>query len=445
MIGVPGKYLEYRIVLKRKLANNESSQHRVDQIEWNVPKSVTNLMWDYTDDPFYFSNKPEELNGGSFNVLWVEILQNDHWIPIMCRCPVHALLLLSSFDQLDTFSVNIVGCYNCGLFSVCNSCAKGGDHACSASCQLPKRESYVQLNTRPGLIEWCNAELSKHSHFFGEEDYELNSSTQIASELVDAAMMAEVLEESFPSVCRDSTTTIDVSKVNLPDLQPSPMMEKLYEVVRTNPLNSVFFSGPEQLSLGWFEAKFGILTGTDVHIVTNGQHRTKLMLGYDKRHKIRKEYINNSMLMGIQCEDHVRLALEKHYGFPIMKPSLVYAVNEHEKWLGASPDGIAFDVNGEAQFCVEIKTRTRVDTVQAAPKKAEMTQIQTQMACTGLKFCHYCQYCPDSKTIIVKVIPFSRSWWSNARPTIHAWWFSNILNKPEFDDEPIPPQPRKKY
>lgn len=102
-------------------------------------------------------------------------------------------------------------------------------------------------------------------------------------------------------------------------------------------------------------------------------------------------FTNAAMQWGTDQEPHARRAYAERFGVEVSE--IGFVDHPEIEWFGASPDGL---VGGSG--LVEIKapqTATHLETLQSGKIPAKyITQMQTQMACSGRAWCDFVSWDP---------------------------------------------------
>lgn len=168
----------------------------------------------------------------------------------------------------------------------------------------------------------------------------------------------------------------------------------------------------EQRTEEWFAARLGKVTASRVADVlakiksgeSASRKNYKMELVVQRlTNKVGESFTNAAMEWGTEQEPFARMAYEAHTGTFVKEDGFV----DHPtiEGFGCSPDGIV----GEG--LIEIKcpnTATHIETVleNKAPSKY-IPQMQSQMACTGAKWCDFVSFDPrtpeDLQLFIIRV------------------------------------------
>ena len=168
----------------------------------------------------------------------------------------------------------------------------------------------------------------------------------------------------------------------------------------------------EQRTEEWFAARLGKVTASRVADVlakiksgeSASRKNYKMELVVQRlTNKVGESFTNAAMEWGTEQEPFARMAYEAHTGTFVKEEGFV----DHPtiEGFGCSPDGIV----GEG--LIEIKcpnTATHIETVleNKAPSKY-IPQMQSQMACTGAKWCDFVSFDPrvpeDLQLFVVRV------------------------------------------
>ena len=168
----------------------------------------------------------------------------------------------------------------------------------------------------------------------------------------------------------------------------------------------------QQRSKEWHEARRNRLTASDYANAAGlvGAYQSRARTWAVKLGEIEIE-INPAMQFGIDNEENARDDYEIATG-NISMPTGFY-IHPLNDWRGASPDGI---IGGETLHEVKCRATTPYEDVSSL----HFCQIQGQLACTGLKRCHYQSWTPDSQRIWE--VAFNPEYWEWLVPYLQEFW-----------------------
>jgi len=162
----------------------------------------------------------------------------------------------------------------------------------------------------------------------------------------------------------------------------------------------------------WYEARRNRLTASDF------ANAAGLVGAYQSRAHVFKVKVgvivvevSLPMMFGIEHEEDARDDYEIATG-NISMPTGFHVHSDHD-WLGASPDGI---IGGTILH--EAKCRATEPYESISP--LHFCQVQGQLACTGLKECHYQSWTPDSQRIWR--IEYDPEYWEWIFPYLQEFW-----------------------
>ena len=173
---------------------------------------------------------------------------------------------------------------------------------------------------------------------------------------------------------------------------------------RFNALEPIPFAGMVDLAISqgteeWRKLRLGKVTASRVADVMSkiksgesaGRKNYKMDLVVERLTNIpTSSFSNSAMAWGTETEPLARMAYEAFKGVFVNQVAFV----EHPtiEWFGCSPDGTIED------GLIEIKcpnTSTHIDYLLAGvPPSKYIPQMQTQMACTGAKWCDFVSFDP---------------------------------------------------
>lgn len=149
--------------------------------------------------------------------------------------------------------------------------------------------------------------------------------------------------------------------------------------------------------LAWRKTK---VTATDAAIIMGlNPFKTPYKLWQQKLGLIPPDKITDKMLEGQELEPEAR----KFYSFISCTIEPLVVINNDFPWQAASLDGITIE-EGREEFLVEIKCGKHAYEVAPEVPSYYYTQIQHQLAVTGLHYCDYFCYRNDKEfhNVIVK-------------------------------------------
>ena len=169
-----------------------------------------------------------------------------------------------------------------------------------------------------------------------------------------------------------------------------------------------------QGSDAWFAQRLGKVTASRVADViaktktgysTSRDNYMAQLVCERMTNTVAESYSNSAMAWGTETEPLARAAYEAHADVLVDEVAMI--PHPTIEAAGASPDGIVGDIG-----LLEIKcpnTATHIDTLlsQTVPSKYN-TQMQWQMACTGLQWCDFVSFDPrmtDGLQLFVKRVP----------------------------------------
>lgn len=145
----------------------------------------------------------------------------------------------------------------------------------------------------------------------------------------------------------------------------------------------------------WFQDRLGRVTASNVYkVMSKGETRKTYMydLLAERLHGKQDSFTNEHMLRGIELEPEAKAAYSIELGVFIDDVGFV----EHPSILnfGASPDGLIGDDGLIETKCPKLTTHLK--TIADEKIKSEyLYQMQTQLACTGRKWCDFVSYYPN--------------------------------------------------
>jgi len=194
----------------------------------------------------------------------------------------------------------------------------------------------------------------------------------------------------------------------------------------------------EQRTKEWFEQRRGKITGS-VSGSALGMNKylspAKLLRRMVREfHGADNEFSGNiSTEYGALHEPMAMLAYSQETGNAIHEIGFIVA-QEHE-WLGASPDGLVFDVNGPVVLEIKCPFGMRNDenpvfkTAQEQPHY--YAQMQIEMFCAQASLCHFYQW--SEKGSKLEVVPANQHWLRENIPKLKDFYdlFLSEINNPE--------------
>jgi len=168
----------------------------------------------------------------------------------------------------------------------------------------------------------------------------------------------------------------------------------------------------QQRSEGWHEARRGRLTASDFANAAGlvGAYQSRAGTWGVKIDAIDVE-VTPPMQFGIDNEENARDDYEIATGN--ISIATGFYIHPSNDWLGASPDGI---IGGEVLH--EAKCRATTPYEDVSP--LHFCQIQGQLACTGLKRCHYQSWTPDAQRIWE--VDFNEDYFKWLLPYLEDFW-----------------------
>ena len=173
---------------------------------------------------------------------------------------------------------------------------------------------------------------------------------------------------------------------------------------RLNSLEPIPFAGMIDLEIKqgteeWHQIRLGKVTASRVSDVMSkiksgesaGRKNYKMDLVVERlTNTPTSSFTNAAMAWGTETEPLARMAYEVHSGNFV--ETVAFIQHPSIEWFGCSPDGLV----GEG--LIEIKcpnTATHIDYLLAGvPPAKYVPQMQTQMACTGAKWCDFVSFDP---------------------------------------------------
>ena len=174
---------------------------------------------------------------------------------------------------------------------------------------------------------------------------------------------------------------------------------------RLNSLEPIPFAGMIDLEIKqgteeWHQIRLGKVTASRVSDVMSkiksgesaGRKNYKMDLVVERlTNTPTSSFTNAAMAWGTETEPLARMAYEVHSGNFV--ETVAFIQHPSIEWFGCSPDGL---IGSEGNL--EIKcpnTSTHIDYLLAGvPPAKYVPQMQTQMACTGAKWCDFVSFDP---------------------------------------------------
>ena len=174
---------------------------------------------------------------------------------------------------------------------------------------------------------------------------------------------------------------------------------------RLNSLEPIPFAGMIDLEIKqgteeWHQIRLGKVTASRVSDVMSkiksgesaGRKNYKMDLVVERlTNTPTSSFTNSAMAWGTETEPLARMAYEVHSGNFV--ETVAFIQHPSIEWFGCSPDGL---IGSEGNL--EIKcpnTSTHIDYLLAGvPPAKYVPQMQTQMACTGAKWCDFVSFDP---------------------------------------------------
>lgn len=171
-------------------------------------------------------------------------------------------------------------------------------------------------------------------------------------------------------------------------------------------------NAPLQRSKEWFLSRNGLFTSSENAVLMTipkiGSFtsaamtliRTKLAERLTSFEEREETYCNAAMQWGIDQEEPARLRYEKETGIKVDIAPFI-PLKGYEKYIGGSPDGLIIE-DGKTVGIIEIKCPNTINHMESVlthgiPKlsfKKYMVQMQSNMLCTGAKYCDFVSYDP---------------------------------------------------
>lgn len=191
----------------------------------------------------------------------------------------------------------------------------------------------------------------------------------------------------------------------------------------------------EQGSQEWFDARRGLLTGSNVGAALgiNPWKKPEDLI----RQMVREYHDAESEFQGNIATEygslHEPLAVMDYMGKTgNFVEECSFFVHPECEWLGASPDGL-IDSDGvlEVKCPFGLRNKKGDDLVfkTAEEQPHYYAQIQAEMASTGRAFCHFYQWTKHGDSL--EVVPFNPRWWGENLPKLrefYEWYLSEIDN-----------------
>jgi len=173
---------------------------------------------------------------------------------------------------------------------------------------------------------------------------------------------------------------------------------------RLNSLEPIPFAGMIDLEIKqgteeWHQIRLGKVTASRVSDVMSkiksgesaGRKNYKMDLVVERlTNTPTSSFTNAAMAWGTETEPLARMAYEVHSGNFV--ETVAFIQHPSIEWFGCSPDGLV------GKGLIEIKcpnTATHIDYLLAGvPPAKYVPQMQTQMACTGAKWCDFVSFDP---------------------------------------------------
>lgn len=195
----------------------------------------------------------------------------------------------------------------------------------------------------------------------------------------------------------------------------------------------------EQRSPEWFEARRGLLTGSNIGAAlgVNPWKKPDDLIRQMVReyHGAEPEFVGNAATeYGTAHESLALLDYEMETGNTVKECG--FFVHPELDWIGASPDGLIDD-----DIVLEIKCPYGLRD-EASPKFKSLeeqphyyAQVQIELACTGRRFCVFYQWSPNGH--LIELFDFDPQWFNASLPILEAFYkrFLSELNNPAHLEE----------
>ena len=174
---------------------------------------------------------------------------------------------------------------------------------------------------------------------------------------------------------------------------------------RLNALEPIPFAGMIDLAISqgteeWRKLRLGKVTASRVADVMSkiksgesaGRKNYKMDLVVERLTNIpTSSFSNSAMAWGTETEPLARMAYEAFKG--VFVNQVAFVEHPNIEWFGCSPDGTIED--GLIEIKCPNTTSTHIDYLLAGvPPSKYIPQMQTQMACTGAKWCDFVSFDP---------------------------------------------------
>lgn len=119
-------------------------------------------------------------------------------------------------------------------------------------------------------------------------------------------------------------------------------------------------------------------------------------------------------------------------------------IHDTEKWLGASPDGLAAKSGG----LIEIKCPVQRTIIPGHVPTHYFPQVQLQMEVCNFEFTYFVQYKPaemmsDKKAVLdITIVERDRHWFATHKAALHSFWKEYQDRRKTHIPAPLPAQPQ---
>jgi len=148
----------------------------------------------------------------------------------------------------------------------------------------------------------------------------------------------------------------------------------------------------QQRSPAWLKWRRDKITATDSASIMNQNSFKTIGQLLDEKLGLRPpEEENDAMIRGNELEDEARTAFELETGY-VMFPQV--CVHPQYPWMVASLDGLTIEKDAAVEIkCPGVMVASKTFDTNTIPEYY-ISQLQHQMAVTGLKEIYYFSYCP---------------------------------------------------
>lgn len=198
----------------------------------------------------------------------------------------------------------------------------------------------------------------------------------------------------------------------------------------------------EQRSQEWFEARRGLLTGsnTGAALGVNPWKTPEDLI----RQMVRDYHGAESEFAGNMATEygnlHEPLASMEYMGKTGNHPEECgFYVSPGYPWLGASPDGLIDDdglIEIKCPFGLRNKKGADLVFKTAVEQPHYFAQMQIEMACTGRTWCDFYQWTPNGDSL--ERVPYDPQWFAENLPRLESfynWYLEERSNPAHLEDK----------